>query len=73
MVKLVTLVASVDFAVLILRICSYTLQFLPSPGYALDTICGVSLTEIRNLCNKTADSLETISIAADARGSLIRV
>ncbi|KAH3903881.1 hypothetical protein HBH56_243880 [Parastagonospora nodorum] len=73
MVKPVTLVAGVDFAVLILRICSYTLQFLPSPGYALDTIRGVSLAEIRNLCNETADGLETISIAADARGSLIRV
>ncbi|KAJ4305639.1 hypothetical protein N0V90_001170 [Kalmusia sp. IMI 367209] len=72
-VKRITHVVGVDFAVLILRICSYTLQFLPSPGYTLDTIRGVSLAEIRNVCDDTADSLETISTAADNRGSLIRV
>lgn len=68
-----TLVAEVDFAILVLRICSYALQFLPSPGYTLDKIRGVLLADIRNTCYETADNLEAISTAADARGSLIRV
>jgi hypothetical protein len=73
MLERVTLVAWVDFAVLILRICSYALQFLPSPGYTLDKIRGVLLADVRNMCDETADSLETISTAADGRGSLVRV
>lgn len=69
----VTLVAEVDFAILILRVCSYALHFLPSPGYTLDKIRGVLLSDIRSLCDETADNLEAISIASDGRGSLIRV
>ncbi|CRG92720.1 Pyrimidine pathway regulatory protein 1 [Talaromyces islandicus] len=63
----------VDFAVLILRICSYASQFLPSPGYTLDKIRGVLLADIRNTCDETADSLAAIGRALDSRGSLIRV
>ena len=69
----VTLVTWVDFAVLILRICSNALQFLPSPGYTLDKIRGVLLADVRNMCDETADNLETISTTADGRGSLVRV
>ena len=73
MVKHVTLVAGVDFGVLILRTCSYTLQFLPSPGYTLDTIRGVSFADICSTCDEIADNLEAINAAADGRGSLPRV
>lgn len=73
MLDQVTLVTWVDFAVLILRICSYASQFLPSPGYTLDKIRGVLLAEVRNMCDETADNLETISTTADGRGSLVRV
>ncbi|GAB1311031.1 Transcription factor domain-containing protein [Madurella fahalii] len=73
MMERVTLVAEVDFAIFILRICSYALHFLPSPGYTLDRIRGILLSDIRNLCDETADNLEAISTAADGRGSLIRV
>ena len=69
----VTLVVEVDFAVLILRICSYALQFLPSPSYTLDKIRGVLLSDICNTCDETAESLAAISSAFDGRGSLIRV
>jgi Fungal specific transcription factor domain len=73
MIDTITLVAEVDFAVLILRICSYASQFLPSPGYTLDKIRGVMLADIRNTCDETADSLANITKALDSRGSLIRV
>lgn len=69
----VTLVVEVDFAVLILRICSYALQFLPSPSYTLDKIRGMLLSDICNMCDVTAESLAAISSALDGRGSLIRV
>ncbi|KAK3291707.1 uncharacterized protein B0H64DRAFT_239296 [Chaetomium fimeti] len=69
----VTLVAEADFVILILRICSYTLRFLPSPGYPLDKIRGVLLSDVRNMCDETVENLATISTAADSRASLIRV
>ncbi|KAI9690331.1 MAG: hypothetical protein M1822_009292 [Bathelium mastoideum] len=72
-VERVRLVTEVDFAILILRICSYASQFLPSPGYILDKIRGVLLTDVRNTCDEIADSLEAISTAADGQGSLIRI
>ncbi|KAG9234590.1 hypothetical protein BJ875DRAFT_423692 [Amylocarpus encephaloides] len=72
-VERVTLVMEVDFAVLILRICSYASHFLPSPSYTLDKIRGVMLSEIRNTCDEVAESLAAISSACDGRGSLIRV
>ncbi|KAL8778731.1 MAG: hypothetical protein Q9213_007270 [Squamulea squamosa] len=73
MVERVKLVAEVDVAILILRICSYASQFLPSPGYTLDKIRLVSLADVRKTCDGTADSLAAISAAADSRGSLIRI
>ena len=69
----VTLVMEVDFAVLILRICSYASHFLPSPSYTLDKIRGVLLSEIRNTCDEISESLAAISSAWDGRGSFIRV
>ena len=68
-----TVVADLDFTILILRICSYTLRFLPAPGYTLDKIRGVLLADARIMCDEAADSLDTISAAADGKGSLIRV
>jgi hypothetical protein len=72
-VERVMLVMEVDFGVLILRICSYASQFLPSPSYTLDKIRGVLLSDIRNTCDQIAESLAAISSAFDGRGSLIRV
>lgn len=69
----VTLATEVDFAVLILRICSYASQFLPSPSYTLDKIRGVLLSDIRSTCDEVAEGLAGISSAFDGRGSLIRV
>ena len=69
----VALVVEVDFAVLILRICTYALQFLPSPSYTLDKIRGMLLSDICNMCDQIAGSLAAISSVLDGRGSLIRV
>lgn len=73
MVDRVRLVAEVDVAILILRICSYASHFLPSPGYTPDKIRGVSLPDVRKSCDEIADTLAAISAAADGRGSLIRI
>ncbi|EGZ72590.1 hypothetical protein NEUTE2DRAFT_126973 [Neurospora tetrasperma FGSC 2509] len=66
-------VMDVDFGVLLLRIVSYALQFLPSPIYPLDRIRGVLLADVRNECDDIANTLEAMSWALDGRGSLIRV
>ncbi|KHE85199.1 hypothetical protein GE21DRAFT_5180 [Neurospora crassa] len=66
-------VMDVDFVVLLLRIVSYALQFLPSPIYPLDRIRGVLLADVRNECDDIANTLEAMSWALDGRGSLIRV
>jgi hypothetical protein len=68
-----TLVTEVDFIILILRICCYTLRFLPSPTYPLDKIRGLLLSDVRNICDETVDNLTAISARADSRASLIRV
>ncbi|EFX02775.1 hypothetical protein CMQ_2704 [Grosmannia clavigera kw1407] len=69
----VTAASGVDFVVLILRICAYATQFLPAPGYIMDKVRGVPLTDVRSMCEETADNLDAIAMAADGRGSLIRV
>ena len=73
MVERVRLVAEVDVTILILRICSYASRFLPSPGYTLDKIRGMSLAAVRKTCDGTADSLAAITARLDGQGSLIRV
>ncbi|KAL4787649.1 hypothetical protein BJX76DRAFT_345512 [Aspergillus varians] len=64
-------VSNVEFAVLILRICSYATQFLPSQWYHDGLL--LSLTDIRNSCVEVADSLSEACIALDWKGSLVRV
>ncbi|KAF5495493.1 putative transcription factor sol4 [Colletotrichum fructicola] len=63
----------VEFAVLLLRMCSHALQFLPSPSYTIDKIRGMSLTDIQNSINDVADKLTAICIRLDGKGSLLRV
>lgn len=63
----------VEFAVLLLRMCSHALQFLPSPSYTIDKIRGMSLTDIRDSINDVADKLTAICIRLDVKGSLLRV
>lgn len=69
----ISYIADVDFVVLVLRMCSYASQFLPSPSYTLESIRGVSLTDIRASCDAVADELAAIGDLLDHRGSLIRI
>src|SRR5688572_8990805 len=66
-------VADVEFAVLILRICVYAAQFLPSPTNSIDTIRGRSLCDIRKTCSDIGDSLASACFILDPKGSLVRV
>lgn len=53
-------VADVEFGVLVLRICAYSAQFLPSRAYTADTICGTPLSKVRDDCQKLAMELSNI-------------
>ncbi|KAK4235420.1 hypothetical protein C8A03DRAFT_17836, partial [Achaetomium macrosporum] len=66
-------VADVEFAVLILRICAYAAQFLPSPTNRVETVSGISLNDIRRICSDVADSLADTCALLDPKGSLVRV
>lgn len=64
---------NVEFIVLLMRICSYSSQFLPSPSFTIDRIRNMSLADIRIACNDVADKLAQICLRIDTRGSLLRV
>ncbi|KFA73600.1 hypothetical protein S40288_10725 [Stachybotrys chartarum IBT 40288] len=72
-VELPLSVEHIEFTTLVLRICSYTAQFLPSPSYTVDTIHGLSLSEIRDTCDNVGSSLAKACLALDWKGSLVRV
>ncbi|KAJ5201515.1 uncharacterized protein N7498_006178 [Penicillium cinerascens] len=63
----------VEFAVLILRICSYTTEYLPSPSCTIERIRDMSLADIRYSCDEAADSLAEICLRLNPKGSLLRV
>lgn len=50
-------VDDLEFAVLLLRLCSYSAQFLPSQNYTADTILGEPLRTIREQCDATATAI----------------
>lgn len=66
-------VDDLEFAALLLRLCSYSAQFLPSQNYTADTILGISLSTIREDCNATAIALSRSSMIADGPSSLTRI
>ncbi|KAL4977904.1 hypothetical protein BDW66DRAFT_26869 [Aspergillus desertorum] len=66
-------VAEAELAVLILRICAYATQFLPSPWHSDHEINGIQLLDIRNTCIEVGDSLSEACLILDWNGSLIRV
>jgi hypothetical protein len=63
----------IEFAVLILRICVYASHFLPSLSHSIDSIDGLSLTEIRSTCDSVGNSLSKICVSLDWSGSIVRV
>ncbi|RDW72890.1 hypothetical protein BP6252_06797 [Coleophoma cylindrospora] len=66
-------VADIEFTILFLRICCYSLIFLPSPQYTMDSVKGVALADIRSSCEEVINALAPICARLDPRGSLIRV
>lgn len=65
--------ASVEFAILFLRVCCYASLFLPSPSHTIDSVKGVSLVNIRRSCEEVIKALLPICRQLDPRGSLVRV
>jgi hypothetical protein len=63
----------VVFMVLVMRICSYASQYLPSPSHPIDRIRGIFLVEIHKLCDKIAERLAKIYVQLSSCGSLLRV
>ncbi|KAA8651286.1 fungal specific transcription factor domain-containing protein [Aspergillus tanneri] len=63
----------IELAVLILRVCSYASQFLPSPSYTIESIWGMLLSDIQNTCDDIAGHLAEICTSLNPRGSLLRV
>ncbi|KAL8750034.1 MAG: hypothetical protein Q9199_007323, partial [Rusavskia elegans] len=66
-------VQDVEFAALLLRLCSYTAQFLPSQSYTADTILGVSLSTIRQDCDATANALASTQFLKSSSGSIVQI
>lgn len=66
-------VEDVEFAALLLRLCSYTAQFLPSANYTADTILGNSLCTIRRECDATANSLSSSNLVKATSTSIVRI
>ena len=63
----------IQFATLLLRLCSYTAQFLPSQNYTADTILGNSLSALREQCNATAISLTRVPMMEEGLPSITRI
>lgn len=68
-----TAVSDVEFAVLVLRICAYSAQFLPSPTETIDNIRGLPLSDIRKMCSDVGESLAGACLILDWKGSAVRV
>ncbi|KAL8791272.1 MAG: hypothetical protein Q9213_000229 [Squamulea squamosa] len=66
-------IADIEFAVLILRICLYAAQLLPSSLHDIDKISALSLPENRNVCTEVGNSLAKACLVLDWKGSLVRV
>lgn len=63
----------IEFTVLVLRICSYASEYIPSPSCTIERIRDMSLADIRHSCDEAADSLTEICLRLDSKGSLLRV
>ncbi|KAJ5096380.1 hypothetical protein NUU61_005736 [Penicillium alfredii] len=66
-------VFGIEFATLLLRMCSYATQFLPCPSYCIERIRGMSLADIRSACDDVADNLAVTCTHLNPKGSLLRV
>ncbi|KAI4288263.1 MAG: hypothetical protein L6R35_002474 [Caloplaca aegaea] len=67
------IVEDVELAALILRLCSYTAQFLPSQNYTADTILGASLSTIQQECDTIANALASTQFLKSSSTSIVRI
>lgn len=63
----------VEFAVLLLRLCSHAAKFLPSPSYPVDRVRSMLLGDIQKQCDNVGDRLAKTCTSLNPRGSLVRV
>ena len=66
-------VDDLEFAALLVRLCSYSAQFLPSRNYTADTILGNSLYTIRKQCDATAVALSQSPMMKGNPPSITRI
>lgn len=66
-------VDDLQFAALLLRICAYSAQFLPSQRYLADTILGSPISSIREQCHVTALSLTGSLVLRAGAPSITRI
>ncbi|PCG93834.1 Hypothetical protein PENO1_081430 [Penicillium occitanis (nom. inval.)] len=62
-----------EFAVTILRICSYTSEFLPSRSCTIEKVRGMNLTDIRQACDDVSNDLAIKCTLLNPKGGLLRV
>lgn len=68
-----TAVSDFEFTVLVLRICAYSAQFLPSPSETIDKIRGLPLFDIRKICSDVGERLAGACLTLEWKGSPVRV
>ncbi|KAF7538426.1 hypothetical protein G7054_g2971 [Neopestalotiopsis clavispora] len=66
-------IADVDFAVLVLFMCGFATQSLPSPSYLVDKVRGMPLAQIKDICVNVGHSLSAILATLAPMGSIFRV
>lgn len=66
-------VSDIEFTVLVLRVCAYSAQFLPSPTETVERIRGIPLSDVRKICSELAERLAKPCLALDWKGSPVRV
>jgi hypothetical protein len=64
---------SIEFTILVMRICAYTSLLLPSASYTLDSVRGTKLADIRSICKRIGRNLSIVANEVDGRSSLIRI
>ncbi|CAG8971811.1 hypothetical protein HYALB_00001921 [Hymenoscyphus albidus] len=68
-----TAIEDMSFAILLLCICSYTTQFLPSPNYTAATVGGERLSTLSEKCHGIATKLTNLHKSSGAQPTRIDV
>jgi hypothetical protein len=66
-------IENIEFGILLLRVCAYSAQFLPSRAYTADTISGVTISLVREQCHRLAIGLSRVCESAGGMRSFASV